>query len=94
MSWEEYLNFAIYFGFLVFMIFLAYQGITAPQKLLGTRWGKSFRRNMSPKQLQRICTLLLIGGILLLGFSFWQLFNGTFKLKGNPKLYGFSDFLK
>jgi uncharacterized membrane protein YfcA len=94
MSLEEYLSFAIYFGFLVFMVFLAYQGTTAPQKLLGTRWGKSIRRKMSPKQLQRVCTLLLVGGILLLGFGLWQLSNGTFKLKGNPKPYGFSDFLK
>ncbi len=94
MALEEYLSFAIYFGFLVLIIFIAYQGTFVPQKLLGSRWGKSIRRKMSPKQLQKISTLLLVGGILLLGLALWQLSNGTFKLKGNPKPYGFSDFLK
>ncbi|MBI4765299.1 MAG: hypothetical protein HY787_11925 [Deltaproteobacteria bacterium] len=94
MSLEEYFSFAIYFGFLFLMIILAYQGTTAPGKFLDTRWGKSIRRNMSPKQLQRICTLLLIGGLFLLGMALWQLSDGTFKLKGNPKPYGFSDLLK
>jgi amino acid transporter len=94
MSPGEYLSFAVYFGFLVLMTILAYKGAHAPKKFLDSRWGKSMRRKTSAKQLQRICTLLLIGGILLLGFSIWQLSNGAFKLKGNPKSYGFSDFWK
>jgi len=94
MSIEEYLSFAIFFGFLVFWNVIAYQGITAPERLLRTRWGKSIRRNMTPKQLQRICTLFLVAGILLLGFSLFQLSHGTFKLKGSPKTYSFSDFIK
>ena len=94
MSLTEYLNFALFFGFLVLWNIIAYQGIIAPERLLRTRWGKYIRRNTSAKQFQRICTLFLIAGILLLGFALFQLSNGTFKLKGSPKSYGFSDFLK
>ena len=69
-------------------------GTKAPKKLLSTSWGKYILRNTSAKQFQRICTLFLIMGILFLGFALWQLSNGTFQLKGSPKQYGFSDFLK
>ena len=94
MSIEEYLSFAIYFGFFVFWNIIAYQGTIAPERLLRTRWGKYIRRKMSPKQFQRICILFLIAGIFFLGFSLVQLSNGSFKLKGSPKTYSFSDFLK
>jgi hypothetical protein len=94
MSIQEYLGFALFFGPLILWNILAYKGTTAPEWLLGTRWGKLIRRKYSPKQFQRICTLFLFLGILFLGFSLWQLSDGTFQLKGSPKKYGFSDFLK
>lgn len=94
MSLGEYLTFAIHFGFLFLVIIMAYQGTIAPEKVLGSRWGKTIRRKTSAKQLKKICTLLLVGGLLLLGFTIRQLANGTFQLRGNPKSYGFSDFLK
>jgi hypothetical protein len=94
MSLTEYLSFALFFGFLILWNILAYQGTIAPERLLRTRWGKHIRRNTSAKQFQRICTLFLVAGIFFLGFSLFQLSNGTFRLKGNPKPYGFSDFLK
>jgi hypothetical protein len=90
----EYLNFALFFGPLILWNVLAYQGTIAPERILRTRLGKSIRRKMSPKQFQNICLLFLIAGILFLGLSLWQLAEGTFKLKGSPKTYGFSDFLK
>lgn len=94
MSITEYLNFALFFGFLVLWNIMAYQGTIAPERILRTRWGKYIRRNTPAKKFQKICTLFLIAGILLLGFSLFQLSNGTFRLKGSPKTYGFSDFLK
>jgi len=94
MSPGEYISLAAYFGFLALMVYITYEGARAPEKFLRTRWGKSRRGKTSAKQVQKICILLLVGGILLLGLAIWQLSNGTFKLKGNPKSYGFSDFLK
>jgi hypothetical protein len=94
MSTQEYLGFAFFFAFYTLWIILTYMGTKAPERLLNTRWGKYIRRNTSAKQFQRICTLFLIVGIIFLGFALLQLYDGTFQLKGSPKQYGFSDFLK
>jgi hypothetical protein len=94
MIMTEYLNFALFFGFIILWNIITFQGTVAPERILRTRWGKLIRRNYTPKQFQRICILFLMAGIFFLGFSLLQLSDGTFKLKGSSKTYGFSDLLK
>jgi len=94
MSIQEYLGFVLFFGFYILWIILTYMGTRTPEGLLNTRWGKFIRRKYSPKQFQKICLLFLIVGIIFLGFALMHLYDGTFQLKGSPKTYSFSDFLK
>jgi uncharacterized BrkB/YihY/UPF0761 family membrane protein len=94
MSTQEYLGFALFFGFYILWIIITYMGTKAPEKLLNTSWGKYIRRKTSVKQFQRICLLFLIVGIIFLGFALLQLYDGTFQLKGSSKTYSFSDFFK
>jgi hypothetical protein len=94
MSTQEYLGFALFFGFYILWIILTYMGTKSPESLLNTRWGKFIRRKYSPKQFQKICILFLIVGIIFLGFAILQLYDGKFQLKGSSQKYGFSDFFK
>jgi len=94
MSIEEYAGFILFFGFLIIWNYTAYHGITSPEKILETDWGRSAWRNASPKRLRWMSGVFLVFGIGILGISLWHLAQGTFKWRGEKKTYGFSDFIR
>lgn len=94
MSFGEYLEFAFFFGFLALWCTMSYLGTFKTERILKTFWGKSIWRNAAPQQVKWVSTIFFLAGLLFLIFSAWQLSTGTFKWKGKPKTYSFSDFLK
>jgi hypothetical protein len=94
MNIGEYLEFALFFGFLIIWIIFHAFSIFRPDRILKTQWAQSMWRKTTVKQLRLISGICLLAGLLFLVFSLNDLANGTFKWKGKPKTYGFSDFLK
>ena len=91
---NECLEFAFFFGFLVIWTIAAYKGVTSPEWLLHTRWGRSVWRGASSKQVRWVSVVFLAAGIAFLVFALWQLSQGTFTWRGYPRAYGFSDFFR
>ena len=88
----EHFEFVVFFGMLVVFIVVLSLLAAYPGAFLNTPLGKWRGKNSTPKQL-RIFSLL--GLVVVLAFFFTavvQLARGTFKLRGNPKTYSFSDF--
>jgi len=94
MTTGEYFEFACFFGFLILWIIIHSIGIFRTDRMLKTQWGRSVWRNASINQVRLISGIFLLAGLLFFVFALRALDHGTFKWKGQPKTYGFSDFLK
>jgi len=94
MTTGEYLEFALFFGFLMLWIIVHSITLLNTARVLKTKLGSLSWRNSSVKQVKLISGIFLLAGLLFLGFSLSALDKGTFKWKGKPKTYSFSDFLK
>jgi hypothetical protein len=94
METKEWIQFILFFAFLIIWTSLAYKGMRYPQKAIESHWGKALWKKSKPNQVRLACTGFFFIGILFLCFSSWQLSQGTFKWKGNPKKYGFSNFTR
>lgn len=93
MSLFEYIEFAFFFGLLILWNIMAFKGVINPKKVLNSRWGSAWG-DASPRGVRCVHIIFLIAGILFICLSLWHLSNGTFKWKGKPTMYRFSDFLK
>jgi len=94
MTPSEYFQFAFLFIFLGIWIAIHYFGTFRTDKILNTSMGKTIWRNTQRRGVQFVSTIFLLAGIIFLVFSIVQLSLGTFKWRGNPKTYSFSDFFK
>ncbi len=94
MSTGEYLEFMLFFGFLVLWIIIHSIAFFRTDSVLKTKWGRAMWRKASVKQLKLFSGIFLLAGLLFLAYSLNELNNGTFKWRGKPKTYGFSDFLR
>jgi hypothetical protein len=94
MTMNEYYDFAFFLVFFAFWFIVNYKGMVAPERLLRSWWGRSAYRDTPPKKVRWISIFLLAAGLGLVGSTLWELSNRTFKWRGNPKTYSFSDFYK
>lgn len=94
MEMKEWVQFILFYGFLIVWTTLAYKGMRNPHKTFESKWGKSFWKKTKPNKVRFACTGFFIVGVVFLCTSSWQLAQGTFKWKGNPRQYGFSDFIR
>jgi hypothetical protein len=94
MSLAEYFEFAFFFLFLGIWIAMSYLGTFKTERILSTSWGKSIWRNTPQRGVRFASAIFLLVGVLFLVFAIEQLSTGTFKWRGNPKTYSFSDFFK
>jgi len=86
------MEFAFYFLFLVLYISFAFLSFFKTAQVAKSKWGKSIWRNMKPKQIKWLSAIFLLAGMLFMIFAVGQLATGTFKWRGRPKTYSFSDF--
>jgi hypothetical protein len=94
MTGEEYRQFGFAFLIEVIWIVMAFFGTFKTDRFLNTFWGKTIWRN-TPRNGVRIANgIFLLAGLMFILFEIVQLSNGTFKWRGNPKTYSFSDFFK
>ena len=94
MTSTEYWYFAFLGVFFVFWFIVNGAGMIAPDRVLRTWWGEFAYRNMSAKRVRLLSAVFLVIAIGFVGHALWNLSNGTFKLRGNPKTFGFSDFFR
>ncbi len=94
MTANEYLQFGFLFLFNMIWIVMSFLGTFKTDQVLSSTWGKSLWRNTPRKGVKFAYIIFLLAGIVFLVFAIVQLSNGTFKWRGNPKMYSFSDFFK
>ena len=87
-------EFVVFFGLIVIFIVVVSLLAAYPEAFLNTPLGKWRAKNTSPRQIRMFSLLCLCVLLSFLCASFVQLAKGTFKWKGSPKTYSFSDFLK